>query len=214
MKQPFYKKWWVWLIAVFLFIGFVNAFNDTDTASTKPKEEVKKETVKKEKPKKVATPKKIDNSIKSGMYKVGSDIQPGEYVLISNGIGYFQVSKDSTGKLESIISNDNFTTNAIVSVKSGQYFEFKGSKAYPIAKAPKLEPKNGKLGEGTYKVGLHIQPGEYKVSADGMGYVEVAKSSYHNLTDIVTNDNFEGDKYITLKAGQYIKVSNASIIVK
>ncbi|PET77561.1 hypothetical protein CN514_00760 [Bacillus sp. AFS001701] len=221
IKKPFYKKWWVWLIAVILFIGFVNSFNDTDTASTKPKEEVKKETVKKEQPKKetpkAAAPKKVkkvDNSIKSGMYKVGNDIQPGEYVLISNGTGYFQVSKDSSGTLESIVSNDNFTTDAIVSVKAGQYFEFKDAKAYPIAKAPKLEPKNGKLGEGTYKVGLHIQPGEYKVVADGMAYVEVSKSSYHGLEDIVTNDNFEGEKYITVKAGQYIKVSSAYIVIK
>ncbi|WP_129692304.1 hypothetical protein [Gottfriedia acidiceleris] len=219
IKKPFYKKWWVWLIAVFLFIGFVGSLNDnTDTASTTPKEEVKKETVKKEQPKKEtpkkAAPKKVDYSIKHGMYKVGSDIQPGEYVLIADGSGYFQVSKDSSGTLESIVSNDNFTTDAIVSIKPGQYFEFKDAKAYPIAKAPKLEPKNGKLQEGTYKVGLHIQPGEYKVVADGTAYVEVSKSSYHGLEDIVTNDNFEGEKYITVKAGQYIKVSSASIIVK
>ena len=219
VKKPFYKKWWVWLIAVFLFIGFVGSLNDdTEKASTTPKEEVKKETVKKEQPKKETPkkvkPKKVDYSIKAGMYKVGSDIKPGEYVLISDGFGYFQVSKDSSGTLESILSNDNFTTNAIVSVKAGQYFEFKDAKAYPITQAPKLEPKNGKLGEGTYKVGIHIQPGEYKVSAEGLGYVEVAKSSYHSLNDIITNDNFEGDKYITVKAGQYIKVTSASIIVK
>ncbi|MEH7514314.1 hypothetical protein V7146_16495 [Gottfriedia acidiceleris] len=220
IKKPFYKKWWVWLIAVILIIGFANSANDTNTktASTKPKEETKKEVAKKEQPKKEtpkkAAPKKVDNSIKSGMYKVGSDIQPGEYVLMADGSGYFQVSKDSSGTLESIVSNDNFTTDAIVSVKAGQYFEFKDAKAYPIAKAPKLDPKNGKLGEGTYKVGLHIQPGEYKVVADGMAYVEVSKSSYHGLEDIVTNDNFEGEKYITVKAGQYIKVSSASIIIK
>lgn len=46
IKKPFYKKWWVWLIAVIVVIGATSGGEEdgTETASTEPKQEVKTET--------------------------------------------------------------------------------------------------------------------------------------------------------------------------
>lgn len=152
--------------------------------------------------------------IQPGMYKVGTDIKAGEYVVISEQGAYIQVSKDSTGTLESIIANENIQNRTIITIKDGQYFEVKNGDTYPISKAPKAVPTDNQLPAGMYKVGLDIQPGEYKVTADGSGYVEVASNSSHDLYSIVSNDNFEGEKYITIKQGQYLKLGNAVLKLK
>ena len=128
--------------------------------------------------------------IKSGMYKVGTDIKAGEYVIVSDQMAYMQLSKDSTGTLDSIIANENIQNRTIITIKDGQYFEVRGGDTYPIDKAPKVEVSDNLLPAGMYKVGLDVQPGEYKVIAEGSGYVEVASNSSHNLSSIVSNDNF------------------------
>lgn len=157
-----------------------------------------------------------DNYIKAGMYKVGTDVTAGEYILYSDGsTAYFQVSKDSTGSLESIITNDNFQGTRYVTVKDGQYIELRGSKMLPVSQAPVQNPQNGKYVEGMYKVGRDIKAGEYKVVAEGgMAYYEVASNSGGGIESIVSNDNFEGEKYITIKDGQYIKLNGCSIAAK
>lgn len=39
LKKPFYKKWWVWLIAV-IFIGMVGSLGENENASTPPSTQV------------------------------------------------------------------------------------------------------------------------------------------------------------------------------
>lgn len=157
-----------------------------------------------------------DKYIKAGMYKVGTDISPGEYLLYPDGgMAYYQVSKDSSGALESIISNDNFQGTRYVTVKEGQYFELKSSKMLAVGEAPVQNPQNGKYGEGMYKVGRDIKAGEYKVVSEGASaYYEVSSNSSGSIESIITNDNFDGEKYITIKDGQYIKLNGCSIPVK
>lgn len=144
----------------------------------------------------------------AGMHKVGTDIPVGEYVLKANGYGYFQISSDSSGELDSIVANDNFTTNSIVTVQDGQYLTLNDCTAYKMGEEPTLDTTK----EGMFKVGVHLPAGEYKVHSDGRGYVEVSSSSSHLLDNIVTNDNIEGDSYITVSDGQYLKLSDAYIV--
>jgi len=159
------------------------------------------------------TPK--SSAIKAGMYKVGSDLSAGEYVLISNGSSYFQVSKDSTGALDSIVCNDTFTNRSYVTINAGQYFEFKNCSAYPTAQAPTVDTSSGVLNAGMYIVGKDFSAGEYKVEVDGAnGYFEVDKDSLHSINSISANDMFTGSKYVTVKTGQYIKLNNAKLYLK
>jgi hypothetical protein len=156
----------------------------------------------------------------SGMYKVGQDMPSGEYKLFSteglSGVSYFEIAKDSTGGLDSIIANDNFFSFTYVTVADGQYFKFTDARAVPAVEAAKSEPVDGKYVSGMYKVGIDIPPGEYQVfpeedSTLGYGYYEITKSSLHVLEDIVSNDNFEDPRYITLQGGQYLKLNEAYI---
>ncbi|OJT72942.1 cell wall-binding protein, partial [Clostridioides difficile] len=53
--------------------------------------------------------KPTTKTIKDGMYKVGKDISAGEYLITSNSgsyASYYEVTSDSTGNADSILSND------------------------------------------------------------------------------------------------------------
>lgn len=148
------------------------------------------------------TPSK-DYIANSGTHKVGTDIPAGEYMIISDSMAYYELKKDSSGSLESILSNDNFSFNRYLEVRDGEYLKLQNCKLYALDKAPDLAEM------GMYKIGVDLPPGEYKLSAEGMGYYEVTKSARGNILDIVTNDNFEGDTYVTVKSGQYLKLNGA-----
>ena len=72
---------------------------------------------------------------KAGMYKIGSDMPSGEYVLIGSGsMSYFEVDKDSTGQMDSILANDTFGKRSIITVADGQYLKLAGSIAYSLSR--------------------------------------------------------------------------------
>jgi len=163
--------------------------------------------------------KKLEEDfMKEGMYKVDTDIQAGEYIVIANSDsqGYMQISKDSTGSTDSIIGNEIISGRTYVAVNDGEYLTVKNAKIYTLDKAPKVDTSSGTLSDGMYKVGTDIQAGEYKANAsnDEDAYVEVTSNSRHNSDGIVSNDIFKGEKYITVGSGQYIKLQKATLTLK
>lgn len=194
--QEKYNSWQVKIADIEKQIADKKAAAEAEAAAKKAAEEA--ERLRKE--------ELAKNKYSSGMYKVGSDLPAGEYVLI--GSGYFSVNSDSSGTLSSIIANDNFVNNSIISVSDGQYLTVKNAVFYNIS----LNPDVSTSGEGMFKVGVHIPAGEYKlIATSSSGYCEVSSSSSHNLSAIVSNDNFTGEKYISVKNGQYLKLRNCKI---
>ena len=149
---------------------------------------------------------------KAGQYKVGTDIPAGEYVVLSKGDGYVEVAQDSSGKLESIVVNDIFSNRSIISVSDGEYFKVQNGTIYASADAPKVEATDGVLPAGMYQIGKDLPAGEYKVISKNDGsYIEVSAASTHTMADIVSNDIFTGERYITVQDGQYLKLYGAEL---
>ena len=72
-----------------------------------------------------------DGLYKDGMYKVGTDIPAGEYKIIldsSSGLGYYEVSADSSHQLTSIITNENVQADTYLTIQEGQYLKISGVK--------------------------------------------------------------------------------------
>ncbi len=70
-----------------------------------------------------------DGEYEDGMYRVGIDIPAGEYKVIlddDTGMGYYEVSKDSTHQLDSIITNENVQADTYLTVSDGQYLKLQG----------------------------------------------------------------------------------------
>lgn len=227
VKKSLFKRWWLWAIAVIVIIAATSGLNK-NTKNNQPQSPGTAQnntTINNTAAPQNTAPAitgegtKIADSYKEGMYKIGVDLPAGEYIIISEGLlpAYYQMSSDSSGSLESIVSNDNFSGNRYITVREGQYLEIRGSRAYALDKAPGLKPADGKYGEGMYKVGKDIDAGEYKVTPEEgavSSYVEVAKDSKGTLDSIVSNDNFQAEKYITINDGQYIKLVGCYINTK
>lgn len=143
-----------------------------------------------------------------GMYKVGTDMPAGEYVIV--GSGYLQISSDSSGSFESIVENDNYSNRTIILVSDGQYVQFSG-RAYTPADAPKVDASSGTLPAGKYKVGTDFPAGEYKITPSGSGYYGISTSASESLDSLVSNDNFDTERYLTVQDGQYLKLNRATI---
>lgn len=188
--------------------------NNTETSENKTEdEESKKEETQKEEVK-----KEENKGIKAGTYKVGTDMQAGEYIFIaSSALGYVECTTDSTGNLESIVFNDNVKGNIYLTVNDGEYLKATGGTLYPVEEAPTIVPSDGVYKDGMYKVGKDIPAGEYKViltDTMGMGYYEVSTDSRHGIESIVTNENVQADTYLTISDGQYLKISGVEISTK
>lgn len=155
----------------------------------------------------------------AGMYKVGDDIPAGEYLIEANTStlpAYIEVSSDSSGTIDSIITNDNFYNRICITVSDGQYLQFSDGIATPATEAKPYQASNRLYPAGMYLVGKDIEAGEYKISVEdgsitGFGYYEVSSNSLGILDSIITNNNIQNDTYQTLADGQYITLSGTYI---
>ena len=238
-KKPIYKKWWFWmLIVIFIGLGASGQSNTPSTGTTTPSKDKNTQVASG-----TTTPPTESNTLQQseeaaapteeiteeptiptkpepaglgdGTYKVGTDMDAGEYLILSKGfMSYVEISSDSTGDLNSIISNANFSTHMYLTVKEGDYVKIQSATAYKVAEAPSIVPADGLYQDGVYKVGSDIPAGEYKVhltSEMGVGYVEIASGSRGTLDEIISNDNPTGDSYITVTDGQYLKLQGVEI---
>ncbi len=190
------------VLATFAFFA-VGSSDDTPNTNDKPAEN-KTENV------------EDDIWTKAGTYKVGADIPAGEYIVVANGYCYIEVTKDSTGSFDSIVSNDNISTRTYITLYDGQYFKVSDGKFAPEADIAPYEATNGKYVQGTYKVGKDIPAGEYKIVAnDSYCYIEVCKNSNNTFDSIVTNENIElGEStYVTVANGQYLTFTGGEITI-
>lgn len=142
----------------------------------------------------------------SGMYKVGVDMPAGEYIVFANdGTGYFCVSSDSNQ--DDILFNDNFDYNSIITINDGEYLDLSRCYAVPFEEDPEVKT----TGEGMFKVGTHIPAGEYKLDAGTeTGYYCIYSNSRHD--DIISNDNFDGQNYVTVSDGQYLVLNRCKFV--
>lgn len=148
-----------------------------------------------------------------GQYKIGTDLPAGEYYIKCNSINlYVEISSDSSGELDSIISNLNTEGGVYVTVRDGEYLKVDGGEIFNISDI-EIEPENGYYPAGQYKVGEDIPAGEYTLEAlDGEeGYIEVTSDSRHTLESIITNDLFDNNTIITLTDGQYVLFNSAKL---
>lgn len=70
----------------------------------------------------------VTTAYPQGMYKVGRDIAAGTYNVTpdAGATAYIEVASNSTGTLESVLSNNNISAPQSVTVSDGQYFTVTG----------------------------------------------------------------------------------------
>lgn len=219
------KGKWIAVGVVLVLILFAAAGSGSDEEEQNPNEQMVSEGIQTEEAAQAASESVVTEEMQpeptqtpavtrydSGMYLVGQDIPAGEYaVFAERGMAYMEVDSDSSGNFDSILCNENFDYNTIVTLEEGRYFSMTGAYAVPFEEA-----EIDTSGNGMFKVGVNIPAGEYKIVVDedsgaGMGYLEVATDSSHDFTSIRTNDNIESSTYISVNEGEYLTLNRCHI---
>lgn len=143
-----------------------------------------------------------ETKYEEGQYLVGTDMSAGEYIVFADltETGYFCVSSDPNE--DDIIYNNNFDYNSIITVNDGEYLNLTRCFAVPFNDVEELNLSS----TGMFKVGTHVQSGEYKLisNENEEGYYCLYSSSRQD--DIISNGNFSGNKYVSISDGQYLEL--------
>lgn len=215
-KTPIYKNIWFWIIsviatvvlvvAVFVVVKFVGIIsNDIKELNERVDSQTGEDYEYSEE-----MPEIKDGAIKAGTYKVGTDIEAGEYLFFAEDYnGYIECAIDSTWTEESILFSGTIVSHSYLTVKDGEYIRIESGEMYPVAIAPSVVPEDKIYRDGMYKVGQDIPAGEYKVKVVGTteefyGYYDVSTDSRFDYNTIVTEAYIEADTYLTVKEGQYL----------
>ena len=151
-----------------------------------------------------------------GTYKKG-DIPKGEYAFIPFSGKYYS-EEDASGN---IIDNENFDSfgyvfvHAVGNIKSdGFLINEEAFEVLGVSCAKELYEVINNVesykDSAYYKVGLDIPLGHYVIESYGKGYVAVMNGPIGN-SDIVENENFNGEYSVNVIDNQYLKVSNGTI---
>ena len=151
-----------------------------------------------------------------GMYKVGFDIQPGEYLIRNTGRScFFEVCKDSLNVFDGVVANGFTDTRHYVTVSDGQYLKLQDGEMIPADMAEPYKPKDGVYDQGMYKVGFDIPAGSYTVTGnDSFCLVEVSSDSLNIFESIQNIESVElaESKTVTVADGQYLTVSGGTFV--
>lgn len=147
----------------------------------------------------------------SSMYKVGVELEPGEYYVLpvdNSKSVYVCVTSDSNG--DDIIDNSYQDGPHYITVEDGQYLTIKNGK-FALASFFPANPKEVVSGDGMYLVGKDVVAGEYKLTNDSSrsGYWCIYSVSTANRK-IVSNSLFDNAAYVTVSDGQYLLVTSCS----
>lgn len=131
---------------------------------------------------------------KDGYFDKFSD----DFDAVAKSVHLSQAQQDKVSEILSVGPSSGYATGGDSSGDNGSETQS------PAAQA---------IGDGTYKVGTDIEAGEYRLTATSgtQGYWEVTNSSEADA-DIVGNDNFTGNTYVTVKDGQYLKLRRCTAV--
>lgn len=231
------KKWWFWAIVVIAVVFIIGIGSSSENSSYNSDNSINHDsnnnetTNNNEKPEELTESEKMVVKISSlideglafdtGSYVKG-DIPKGEYAFVKfNGSGSYYSEEDAS---DSIIDNENFDSFGYVQVHAAGNLTTKGvlistsafdtlgvSGAKEIYEI--LNDKENYDQAGYYKIGTDIEAGTYIIESMGSSYYAIMTGPVGN-SDIVNNDNFSGKKQITVRNGQYLNISRATITKK
>lgn len=188
----------------------VSAENESESTEVAENQETKEVVENDEKTAEDLVEEAMAEFIMDGVYKVGTDIQPGLYkVDVTDEImnmAYIDRSKSASMDFESIIANVIITNRGYVRIKESDAFvKVQGGKLSP---ADNLEKNiQTTLEDGIYLVGVDLEAGTYKVEVTddimNMGYVERLSDVSMDMDDIIANDLYENKGYVEVKSSDF-----------
>ncbi len=154
-----------------------------------------------------AKPQAPQDVYAAGEYKVGVTIPAGEYALhtTKKSGSYYEVKSKNR-----ILFNGHAKGVQLLELCDGEYFEFSDATVQPMAN---IDLMGMNFPSCSLKVGVHIPPGEYLLTALNSKSNPISIYSSCRLTDknLLTFEYVKGSKFLTLKKGNVITYENCKI---
>ncbi|CAG9621055.1 hypothetical protein [Sutcliffiella rhizosphaerae] len=235
IKKPFYKKWWVWLIAVIIVIGIAiggtedpvaesgstPASTDTQNNQNDSSDNNDSSDDGEDTNEEGATEEPSGQTFTNGTYLVGEDIEAGLYRAVATGfagMAYVERASDVSMEFDDIIANIVLTGDGYVEILEGDVaVKIQGAELTKVVYEELEKNIQAEVEDGIYLVGIDIEPGQYKVevtdTVTGMAYVERASRVSMGFEDIIANEIFEGQGYVNVSESDFaVKVQGAKLI--
>ena len=157
-------------------------------------------------------PASYETVFEADTYKIGTDMPAGEYKLFAlEEYASYDLTGDARG--EEYIAYNSIETFAYVVVEDGQFLEISEAFAVPVEDVDPVEPVDGKFGPGVYRIGVDIEPGEYKVTSIGE-YASYDIATDANFIEYVDYGSIEKSNYVEVRDGEYLELVEAELIVE
>ena len=152
----------------------------------------------------------LSNGYPEGIYKVGTGVPAGEYILISKSYdGYFSISTDA--EENAVIANDNFGYVTYVTAYEDTYLKLSRCTAIPYTDDIVFNPIESEWLRGTFKIGKDLPVGVYVlISETSNGYYAILSGT--SGSNIIDNDNFGAVTYVVLTEDIYLEINNCKVI--
>ncbi|MCZ0702429.1 hypothetical protein J2T56_000992 [Natronobacillus azotifigens] len=226
-KKAFYRRWWFWVIIAIIVIGMAasgeedvvqEATPDTgdtieedneDVSGVEDQDEAIDEEIIEDADETEADatddsakPDPIDRmTYGSGMYEVGTDIQPGLY-RSEGSVNYWARLSGFSGEFDEIIANGNpMGASHVVEIFDHDVaFESSGSGEWYLIDDNYEGELATEFGDGIYIVGVDIEPGRYRSEGGSGSYGYWARLSGFSggFDDIIANGNPEGSTIVEI----------------
>lgn len=226
-KKAWYKKWWVWVIAVLVLAGIGGAMSGGGTEETQGAEQSSQQT-------ESTTPVAsivYDAELGSGNYTSGIDFPAGTYdIEVVSGNGNVSSDNQFDGGINAIMgvkdddlyqksySNISLPKDTVLSVYGGVTIKIHSDSASGEALTPREQPNTEEveLGNGNFVAGTDFPAGVYDIVAvSGSGNVSSDNMFEGGLNAIMgtkKSDLYEKEyKNIDLAEGVTLKVDGVKI---
>lgn len=154
-----------------------------------------------------------ENVHESGTYKIGDNLEAGEYRLIevpNSVFPSYQLTEDANQ--EEFIASGVISGHDYIKVEDGQYLKITDSFLVPVEDVKPIEITDNTISDGAYKVGFDIPAGEYEVKEKEDSIFPVftifksLDEQYANSTGVVENN-----AYLEVEDGDYLRLSDVTI---
>ena len=135
-----------------------------------------------------------------GTWLVGNEIKPGTYRAPDAVDCYWARLKNFDGDLDSINANGTPSGPEIVTItKADKGFETNGCGTW-TSDLPRISASKTRIEDGTWLVGVDVQPGTYRARADDTCYWARIRDFKGDLNSIIANDLPSGRAVVTIKS--------------
>lgn len=216
VKKPIYMKWWVWIL-IFLLTAVVANYAtdvkldyvidpDIDAGEIIPYQII---------PTTTAATAVVADYHSPVTFLIGDDFPAGEYFVIARTgeIGYLLLSNNRSLTTEEVTWQMHFEHHTFITLIDGMLLTTKNATLIPVENAVVPTFENNILTAGTYRVGIDIPVGVYKIfpTDDQIGFFATANSSREILTETIQARNFSSPITIALNDGDYFVLLRGEI---